>query len=306
MRETVSRACQQAEEEHSVPEFDLTFRSCNSENYSKPITAFVVAPEIVRNDTGLMHFAHGWGGNRYQYREMQRDFAERYNLVSVATEFRMSGYDFDPVRGLGACRPYDAGHYQVIDCLNAMRSVLALYPGIDRERLLAFGGSQGGHITLLMAIFAPDTFALAVSGSGIGRMDSEHLIWAGRDMSPDELAIRDCVRMANRVTCPVILMHGTNDAIVPFQHTRTLEAALRDSGVEVLADYVEGGGHGLEPVTTRHKHTLEIAGGRLAEAHCRNQDAFSMGRRVVIPCPERTCIVDWSLPPDDFRLIHWE
>lgn len=289
-----------------MPEFDVTFRSCNSENYSKPITAFVVAPEIVRNDTGLMHFAHGWGGNRYQYREMQRDFAERYNLVCVATEYRMSGYDFDPVRGLGACRPYDASHYQVIDCLNAMRSVLDLYPHLDRGRLLAFGGSQGGHVTMLMAVFAPGTFAMVISASGISRMDPVHLEWAGRDMSADELAIRDCVRMADRITCPVVLMHGTNDQTVPHEHTQHLETALRAAGVEVQVSYVEGGGHDLGPVTTRHKHTIEIAGNRIAAARWDEEDAFTARRCVRIPCEDRTFVIDWSLPTDDSRLIHWE
>jgi len=64
-----------------MPESELTFLSPNTEAYPKRTIALVVAPETVGPDTGLMHFAHGWGCNRFQYREMMRDFAERYDLV---------------------------------------------------------------------------------------------------------------------------------------------------------------------------------------------------------------------------------
>ena len=133
-------------------DFESVFKSTNSIHYAKPITVYVAVPDRMDAETGLMHFAHGWGGNRYGYRAMQQEFADRYNVVGVATEFRQSGYDFDPVTGTGAYRPYDASNIQVLDCLNAVRHVLGLYPGLNRARLIAFGGSQGAHISMLMKI----------------------------------------------------------------------------------------------------------------------------------------------------------
>jgi hypothetical protein len=85
-----------------MTEYEVTLKTCNSIHYPKPIVAYVTVPDRMSGDTGLMHFAHGWAGNRYGYKAMQQEFSDRYNLVGVATEFRQSGYDFDPVAGLGA------------------------------------------------------------------------------------------------------------------------------------------------------------------------------------------------------------
>jgi dienelactone hydrolase len=289
-----------------MKELELTFASLNSENYPKRITAYATLPDRPGETTGLMHVAHGWGGNRYQYRDMQREFADRYDLVCVATEYRQSGYDFDATTGSGAYRPYDASHYQVFDCLNTVRVALDLYPGLDRRRIIAFGGSQGAHITMLMTVFAPDTFALAVAACGIGRMDPDRVAWTGRHMSEDELAVRDAVAMADRVKCPVVLMHGTADETVPDVHTRNLEAALRRCGVEVIAKYYEGGGHSLAPATNRRDATVELADGLLREARRDGPTDFDKGSRIVVPCPARTFVVDWSRPPEDPDLISWE
>ena len=289
-----------------MKELEFTFESCNLAACAKRITAYVAAPDSFDGDTGLMLFAHGWSGNRYQYREMQREFADRYGLVCVAPEFRQSGYDFDPTTGSGSTRPYDASHLQVVDCLNAVRVALDLYPGVNRSRLLVFGGSQGAHIAMLACVFAPDTFALAVALCGLSRIADPALGWAGRDFSEDELAIRDVVRMAERVRCPVVLAHGTADETVPDSHTRELERALRSAGKQVVARYYEGASHSLAPVTTRRDVAVELANDLILSARSDGENDFDRGSRIVIPCVTRACVVDWSKPPQDADLIHWE
>lgn len=287
-------------------EYETTFRSCNSETYPKSITAYVVVPDRVDGRTGLMHFGHGWGGNRYGYREMQQEFADRYNLVCVGTEFRQSGYDFDPVAGLGADRPYDASHYQVLDCLNALRHVHGLHPGLDDRRILSFGGSQGAHVAMLMGIFCPSTFALIVGACGAYRLDENIIQWAGRDFSEDELAVRDAVRLAPRVQCPVVLVHGTEDETVPVCHTRWLEAAIREAGKPVVARYVEGGNHALGPVTNRRDATVELADDLLRSARREGPTDFAEGSLIRIPCADRALELDWSKPTEDVDLIQWK
>jgi dienelactone hydrolase len=286
-------------------ESEFTFLSVNTASYAKKITALVVEPESVGPDTGLMHFAHGWGGNRFQYQEMMRDFAERYDLVCVATEYRQSGYDFDPETGHGAYRPYDASHYQVVDCMGTVREALVRFP-VNPTRLFAFGGSQGGHITLLMAEFCPRTFGMIVAGSALTYLDQDRMAWTGRMMSPDELAVRDTVRMAPRIDCPVVLMHGTADETVPDRHTRVLEAALRRAGKEVVSRYIEGGKHMLEPITNRHTVTKELADEYLRTIRTDGSSVFSRQERVVIPCATQSFVLDWSRETKDPELMGWE
>lgn len=287
-------------------DYDFTFKSANAALYSKPITVYVVEPERITAGTGLMHCAHGWAGNRFQYADLMKEFADRYDVVCIATEFRQSGYDADPVTGAGYDVPYDASHFQVLDCLNAVRQTLRLYPAIDRSRLMLFGGSQGGHITLLMSVFAPDTFACAIAACSVARMDDERAQWAGREFSADELAIRDAVFLAPRVRCPVVLMHGTADPLVADAHTREIESALRAAGqVEVRSRYFEGGGHALEPVTDRKTATIEMADDLLRRSRHAGTDDFAAARKIVVPCVNKQLVLDWSKDISDVGVISW-
>ena len=286
--------------------YDITFKSCNSEVYPKPITAYVVEPSKMDENTGLMHFAHGWAGNRLQYKDMQEEFADRYNFVGVATEYRMSGFDFDPVAGRGATLPYDVSNMQVIDCLNAVRTVLGLYPDLNRQRIVDFGGSQGGHVAMLMSVFAPDTFALAISACGISHVTEYWMERAGRSFDANELAIRNTVKLAPRVRCPVVLMHGTADEAVEDAHCRMLEQALLDAGQQVVARYYEGGNHALGPVTNRRDATLELADDLLRDSVNEKEIDFEVGSEIRIPCETKQFVIDWSKPVDAEDLVRWE
>ncbi len=287
-------------------EYEIVFQSANSIHYPKRITALIVAPRRIDEQTGIMHFAHGWGGNRFAYQKAQREFAELYNLICVATEYRQSGYEADPVVGRGVVWPYDASHYQVLDCINAVRRTLELYPGVNRRRLIAFGGSQGGHIAMLMAIFCPSTFAFVISASMLAYVDEERRRgWVGRDFSDDELAVRDVIRMAARVRCPVALIHGTADEVVSDTHTRLLEKALREQGREVRVRYVEGGEHSLGPGADRTTVAAELAGDWLRTLVNPKATDFELESRIEIPCVRKTCVLDWSKPPADSALVSW-
>lgn len=293
-------------ERPSMKEYEITFHSCNSENYSKRITVCIIEPHTVSESTGIMHFAHGWAGNRFQYDAMMKDFANRYDLICIATEYRQSGYDFDPATGRGACMPYDFSHFQVIDCLNSLRTVIGMYPRINKKRIITFGGSQGGHISMLMAAFCPNTFALAISACGISHVTPSWQKKAGRSFSEDDLAVRDVVRMASRIQCPVVLIHGMSDETVPDDHTRMLQEALRSTGKDVRVKYYKGAGHMLQPVTDRRSSTVELANDLLQNVHDGKQIDFDAESRICIECVNKKFIIDWSKPPNDHTLIQWE
>jgi predicted esterase len=287
--------------------YDVTFGSLNSEHYAKPVTALVVEPARVGGDSGVLLVSHGWGGNRRDYLPTMEYAASELGLLCLSVEFRGSGYDFDPVTGRGSVRPYDASFYQLFDVLGGLRTVLHLYPAVDRRRIFHYGGSQGGHLALLSAVYAPATFALVYATSAAARFDPVLVSWTGRAFEPWELAARDAIAQAAAIRCPVVLEHGTADATLPWDtHTRALEERLRALGKDVEATYVEGGGHGLEPVTTRLERFKLLMPPRVASLRSAGQDDFARGSVVRIPCAGRTLVVDWSRPQDSVDLFAWE
>jgi len=286
--------------------YETTFPSVNAPVYPKQITALVIEPDPPPPRPGAMLFTHGWGGNRFQYEQTMAWAAERLGLVCVAAEFRQSGYDSDPVRGRGWDQPYDASFYQVFDVLGALRHVLALRPGIDRRRLFHYGGSQGGHIALLGAVFAPRTFAMIYAASPVTFVREEHPVRVGRTFSPPELSVRNAIEHAEAIRCPVLLEHGTADQTVNCDaHTRTLARRLGQLGRDVRVRYYGGGGHSLAPVTTRLDTFRRRAPRAVRSCRLRGQDDFAAGRTVRVPCGQRTLQIDWSQPNESMDLFRW-
>ena len=223
-----------------------------------------------------------------------RAFVPRYNLVGIAPEYRQSGYDADPVAGRGTVIPYDFSRFQVLDCLGSLLAVLRATPSIDRRRLHVFGGSQGGHISALCTVFAPNTFALTICACALFTPTDDRFERSGRLPTPDDHAVRDAVRFAHSIRNKVVLLHGTADELVSDEQTRTFETALRQAGVPTVAKYIEGGGHSLAPVTTRQAVVEELAHDDLLSAETDGNTDFDRGTRVVLDCVERRFVLDWG------------
>jgi hypothetical protein len=61
---------------------------------------------------------------------------------------------------------YDSGVIQAIDCLWAIQVLKSEYPMINWAALTTIGTSRGGYLSTQCVRFAPNTFALSVSGFG--------------------------------------------------------------------------------------------------------------------------------------------
>jgi dipeptidyl aminopeptidase/acylaminoacyl peptidase len=230
-----------------------------------------------------------------------------YDVVGLGIEFRQSGFDSNPVQGSGWDCPYDLSFYQLFDVLNGLRELLALRSGINRRRLFHYGGSQGGHLALLSAVFAPRTFAAVYSSCGGVFVDEAFLEWAGREFLPHERAVRSVLDQASLIRSPVFLDHGTQDAEVSCDaHTRALERLLAGLGRPAAAAvYYEGATHSLAPVTSRVEAFRAMAPRFLALVNP-EEDDLAAGRSIVVPCADRRLVVDWSQPSASAKLFRWE
>jgi len=263
-------------------EWEFQFRSQGG----VPVWALVVEPEVPRGSTGVMLVVHGWGNNRYQYRQMMHQFAERYDLYCVSPEYRHSGFAADDT-GKGVLQPYDLSHLQVVDCLQAYIELLERVRVGNFRRSYLWGGSQGGHIALLAAAWLPHTFAVTVDCCGLVRPEARQWEKAGWRGDQDDIEVRDATRFAHLIRSPVYIVHGEADEIVPVEHSRQMERALREAGREVTARYYPGADHFLRPVTTRAQATIELADDDLRQRELPGPNDFQRGTRQVLRTSHR-------------------
>lgn len=147
------------------------------------------------------------------------------------------------------------GIVDVDDCV-AAAEFLAARGDVDPARLAIAGGSAGGYTTLAALAFR-DVFSAGVSRFGVGdlatmtadthKFESRYL---DRLVGPYPEAIdvyreRSPVHFLDRISCPVLVMQGLDDKVVPPSQAEAIVAALAASGIPHAYLAFEGEGHGF-------------------------------------------------------------
>jgi len=291
-----------------MKKYEFTFESLNYGLFTtKPITVLMIQPDKINDQTGVMLFSHGWGCSRFQNQDKMEWTADRFNILCLAVEYRMSGYDFNAVTGIGAHCPYDASFLQTFDVLNSLRIVLEDHPSLNRKRLFHYGSSQGGHICLLSSIFAPDTFSFIYASCPIVHLTPNILAWTGREFAPYELSVRNVPEHSPRIKCPVYIEYGTSDTDIPCtEHSEKLIQLLRQRSHPVEVAAYEGGDHSLQPTITKLVAYQRMASHPLENLFSNKTDDFAAETLIRIPCENKTLEIDWSKRPDDPALVVWK
>ncbi len=167
---------------------------------------------------------------------------------------------------------------QIHDCKAAMRWLRAHAEqyGLDSDRIGVMGTSAGGHLVALLGTSggvealegdlgefrsASSRVSCVVDFFGPANLltmgDVPGSIDHNAPHSPESLLlggpvqeVRDRARQASPLTYvsaddpPFLIVHGTDDRVVPFDQSVKLDAALRAAGVSSVLIRVEGGGHG--------------------------------------------------------------
>lgn len=161
----------------------------------------------------------------------------------------------------GYGRPYrDAlrgrwGVVDVADCVDGA-AFLADQGLADPARLIVRGGSAGGYTTL-QALTTTDVFTAGISFYGVA--DPEALArdthkFEARYLDgligpyPEAIEIyheRSPILHVDRLSVPLLLLQGSEDAVVPPNQAETMAAAVRAKGLPVAVIMFAGEGHGF-------------------------------------------------------------
>jgi dipeptidyl aminopeptidase/acylaminoacyl peptidase len=130
---------------------------------------------------------------------------------------------------------------------------------VDRERVCLFGWSYGGYAAFAGATMTPELYRCVIAGAGVANintmMDFEResgngdsqVYWARNigDWRTDPAhtrAISPVYQVAN-MSVPLMIIHGTDDQIVPFSQSEEMARALDEVGKPYEFVAIEDGPH---------------------------------------------------------------
>lgn len=197
---------------------------------------------------------HAGGGYSHIYTHMIETLA-RHGFAGISMIHR--GYP-----GSGGRQEYGQG--EVMDIGNLVRALMT-DPRIDVNRMGIMGYSRGAHNALL-AVERYDFFRAAALWSTPVDM-VEHvkvnpwiagIIGGSVQSRPQRYHQLSAIHFVDRIACPLLLIHGEMDKIIPVRHTLRLAAALRRAGKphELVCHSQEG--HGWSSVVFRENWQLTL------------------------------------------------
>jgi acetyl esterase/lipase len=150
--------------------------------------------------------------------------------------------------------------------------------GVDPIRLGAYGGSAGGHLSLMLGLDpdsgdaqARDEILRGASGLAavvafFPPVDLRGLTGPSKnfpalDFPAEQAASVSPLLFVSGGDPPTLLIHGDADTLVPISHSERIHAALKEAGVNTEFVTIPGGTHGFagNPEHTRRANDLMVA-----------------------------------------------
>lgn len=136
------------------------------------------------------------------------------------------------------------------DQVAAIREAARLFPELDADRVGIRGWSFGGSLAEFAILTRPDVFHAAVAGAGVTDQTLYDAHWRERflgrpDVFPERYQHSSLVRLAPRLTRPLLLIHGLDDDNVHPANTLLLAQALLAAGRPHELVLLPGVGHQL-------------------------------------------------------------
>lgn len=188
-------------------------------------------------DSSVVLFLHGYGANGQDLFGLAEPLAPHLPdtvFLSVdAPEPSMAnpmGFQWFPIPWLDGSTEAAAaeGMRRSAKMLDGFIDKVLAEEGIDADRLVLIGFSQGTMMSLHVAPRRAEALAGIVG-------------FSGRLLLPEALGGEAVSKP------PVLLVHGDQDDVVPFEDMQAAGETLQQAGFTVYAHVMEGTGHGIAP-----------------------------------------------------------
>lgn len=228
------------------------------------LPAFLLEPVRARNTPRPVLIAFHGGPEGQWRRSSLLEYFALADTLDIAILFPnvagSTGY------GLAYAAADDAANRRVV--INDVALILdwiAATPRLDAAKVASFGASYGGYLALLAQSQFNDRLSGAVSEVGITDLPSflretpitrRSLRRAEYGDERDEDLAKQLTSLSplghvTKITKPIFLVHGVNDARVPVNQSTNLAAALRAQGTPVIYKPLPNEGHIIRDVQTR-------------------------------------------------------
>lgn len=142
--------------------------------------------------------------------------------------------------------------------LDAIVSAAKKWPNVDPKKIVLLGASQGGFASSVAAARIPtDVAALILLYPAYVLIDDMHKAFPSLDAVPDRIVYRNGIELGKKYfedvwnydpyaeignyKGPVLIIHGTDDDVVPLSYAKDAAAAYEYARLDII----EGGTHGF-------------------------------------------------------------
>jgi acetyl esterase/lipase len=190
----------------------------------------------------IFFFGGGWVGGTPKQFKPHCQFLASHGIVGIAAEYR--------VKNRHGTSPTDA----IMDAKSALRWLKknGMELGIDTSRILAAGGSAGGH--LAAAIATIDDINDPSDDLAVSPMPAALILFnpvLNTEVLPDRFENQESAFKASPMNFvdkdipPTLIFHGTDDSLVPYDSILEFQRKMQDTGNYCEVILFGGMGHGF-------------------------------------------------------------